>query len=262
MRGVLAPPWAPLWLPPGAFELNPSHPLAAGLIGFWPFQGSGKDYSIYNNTATFTASPGFSAGLLGPALSLNGSSQNAKAPAISAYQAANLTAVTMSCWFFPTAQQDGGLIVQNGSGAELYELRYDRSSSTVLNFVTDANGGVVAGSTGTPALNAWHHGLGVYDGAHMTVYLDGVAGTPQAATGGLTGSAQVMGFGNDPVNGAPWFAGSLANAMVYSRALSVQEITELYRSPFSTLRPVVQRQYYQGPQSVSSYVASQFLMAQ
>jgi len=83
----------------------------------------------------------------------------------------------------------------------------------------------------------WYHAAVTYhkiDGSNgvLTLYLNG------ASIGSLTGASGLVGsnvyntfFGADPTNGANSFRGSLDEARIYSKALSQNEILDLYNLP-------------------------------
>lgn len=89
----------------------------------------------------------------------------------------------------------------------------------------------VSGST-VYTVGRWYYTVVTYDGADVKFYVDGAL-TDTKNIGSITfvtsGSLEI---GHDPPGGDEFFNGSLANAQVYSRALSQAEI----QNNFNTLR--------------------------
>jgi len=75
----------------------------------------------------------------------------------------------------------------------------------------------------------WHHVVGTYDGSYLRVYLDGqLDNTPYAFSDTLqnTGTLQIV--GNNHWGGGFLWAGNVDEVRFYNRALSQDEITDLY----------------------------------
>jgi hypothetical protein len=73
----------------------------------------------------------------------------------------------------------------------------------------------------------WIHVAGVYDGAMMRLYVDGVEVASQAKSGALRiGSAPVY-VGENPVDTVRPFDGVIDGVIVYARSLSGIELEEL-----------------------------------
>jgi hypothetical protein len=88
-------------------------------------------------------------------------------------------------------------------------------------------------SLGIQPIGTWHLWLGTYDGAAVTLYIDGTKETPSSATGGITYPPAT-----DTLIGAYWGAASatpsgfanidLAEVIVYGRGLSATEVAEIH----------------------------------
>ena len=64
----------------------------------------------------------------------------------------------------------------------------------------------VLANKAAPSTGVWHYLVGTYDGSNVTVYIDGVAGTPVAQTGNTNAVNTNLQFGskdgaNYPING-------------------------------------------------------------
>lgn len=79
----------------------------------------------------------------------------------------------------------------------------------------------------------WRHIVGVYDGVHIYVYVDGLLGSDVGDLTGVTGSSSepmVLFAENDGSQND--FNGSIDDVMLFNRALTASEIAQLYREPF------------------------------
>jgi hypothetical protein len=96
-------------------------------------------------------------------------------------------------------------------------------------------------STGVLNDGNWHFVAGVYDGVHIYLYVDGALNASATATGGLTGEAGAhlyLGGNADYTlvgNNQRYFAGALAQAAVFTNALSAAQVQSLYAVPKPTI---------------------------
>jgi hypothetical protein len=122
-----------------------------------------------------------------------------------------------------------------GTGVGTWTLQNHNTVTGKLMFSYNAanpwNINTVSGST-IYTVGRWYYTAVTYDGADVKFYVDGVL-TDTKTIGPITfvtsGSLEI---GHDPPGGDEFFNGSLANAQVYSRALSQTEI----QNNFTTLR--------------------------
>jgi len=84
----------------------------------------------------------------------------------------------------------------------------------------------------------WHHVVGVWNGSHLFLYVDGVSvGTSLPAFAGpFRDTAANVAIGASS-SGNHEHNGSIDNVMIFNRALTPQEIIELYRNPFCMFQP-------------------------
>jgi hypothetical protein len=85
-----------------------------------------------------------------------------------------------------------------------------------------------AGTTGMFKVGTWHHVAGVYDGAQMQLYLDGVLAATTNVTGTLIGYDTVLRMGTNGGLTEP-LKGKLDDIRVYNRALTADELKEVMR---------------------------------
>jgi hypothetical protein len=85
------------------------------------------------------------------------------------------------------------------------------------------------GATNMAKAAKWHHVAGVYDGAQLKLYFDGVLAASSNVTGNLIGYDTVLRLG---INGGLTepMAGKMDDVRIYNRALSAEEIAAVMQS--------------------------------
>lgn len=74
----------------------------------------------------------------------------------------------------------------------------------------------------------WHHVAGVYDGEHVSLYVDGALAGTVAASGPLTLNSEPVWLGNNPAARGLFFNGWLDDVRLYARGLSEEEVKTLH----------------------------------
>ena len=232
--------------------------LSNGLVGYWPLDGnttswtSGttQDASGNGNTGTLvgmstTTSP--VPGRIGQALKFNGSSQYSNLGNPTALQITG--AITLSAWVnfssFPTANNgcvvNCAAIIEKGYNGttESYFVRYFYDGST-----KKLQAGSFTGSTSFVtswtinfSLNSWHLVTGEYDGVNWVLYVDGVKMSSTAAASGALATSVAASIGGASISGSftRFFPGTIDDVRIYNRALSAQEVAQLYAMGQATI---------------------------
>jgi hypothetical protein len=191
-------------------------------VAFWPLDGSYGDLSPVGG-------PAFADGHTGQGVALNGSTQflDAGKPVLdtsSDYSAAAWVRLGKADGAFQT------VISQDGPGNSDFYLQYSGADQRfAMSFA-----GVRALAPVKPEVGRWYHLVGVRDTVkgELRLYVDGVlAGTvgaclPQAAPTGDT----VIGRGKYGGNAVDYLDGTVDQVHLYDRALSADEIKQLYDS--------------------------------
>ena len=210
---------------------------SANLMGHWQFEeGSGSiagDSSGNGNFGTLLNGPAWTAGIAGGGLSFDGVDDAVDVGNNASLNPAN--SLTLAVWVNSgnlTATQMvfskyGALIqyfirLQTGGG-----LRFSLNAGGVT---TDLNSGA------TLSVNTWHHIAGTYDGTAMRFYIDGVLDSSVAKTGAMTDNGSNVQIGRRS-NNRMFFKGALDEARIYDRALSSQEVKDLYDSNAPMIDP-------------------------
>ncbi len=105
------------------------------------------------------------------------------------------------------------------------------SSTAKINFAVSANGTskTTAVNSATISNNTWYHVVAVKDGTNITLYVNGVAGTPVAFSSSIFATtANFFLFSHS--GGTRSFAGLIDECGVWSRTLTSAEVTDLYNS--------------------------------
>jgi len=229
----------------------PSYVPTNGLVGYWPFNGNANDESGNGRNgqvtdATLTADQfgnsssaynfdytGYSNGSLDDMIYVphdNG---------------LNSQQLSVSCWFKPTAWSYPG---NPGSSAvfkrtengydnppgEFWYIVFNDDGKLVAGLISDSQGNSpVESPTGAITLGNWCHAVLTYDGGVEKLYLNGnlidqVSGSNLLSTQGTSG----LSFGVSYQANGYWrpFNGDIDESAVWNRALTEQEITDLYNS--------------------------------
>lgn len=221
----------PYQKPPLGAMLDRSHPLAKGLVGCWLMNES-LGTIIYNSSGNLTngvliggtwSGGGIRGGTGGitdlgnpPELGITGNSLSLEVlyrPHASG--AANTNKQFITKW-------PNGFVLgyENAANNRIWCVVYVGSSKTAY--------GVVPVSD----VSINYHIVGVYDGANVIVYVNGIPGSPIAATGNISSTAANVQIGSYDDGSQP-VAGVMQYARTYNRALTQQEIQSLYFSPYA-----------------------------
>lgn len=139
-------------------------------------------------------------------------------------------AITLSAWIYaPTPTSNYQMIIdkQPSTGSYGYTLRLDSTSGKILFRVSGTSNTDLLGNTVLSA-STWYHVLGVYDGNTSKIYVNGVLDGSQANSGTIVYDTSDLGIGRRGNQAAYYFNGKIDEARIYSRALSPQEVVNLY----------------------------------
>ncbi len=115
---------------------------------------------------------------------------------------------TIECWVYFNAVSDDIIISKWNAGSTPGTNQWVLNTiSAVPTFSWSIDGNFAAGSAiGTTLVaNRWHHLAAVRNGSSITLYVDGVGGTPVSVSGSLYGSeTEVLGISYRRNNGSTW----------------------------------------------------------
>ena len=214
-------------------RVQPWKTTAKGLVGCWPcFEGAGlvlHDIAGRANDGALVASgrPNWSdapAPLPYGALAFSGAN-NVTTVQNSPVRTGQLT---VTAWVNPVVTSRGDMVTvwQNGGTAgDQFDLIHFNGSPTIFisNGATNAN----AGFGGAMAGGQWYHLAGRYDGATLSIWMNGVQQAAAATALGLSNPGSSVRFGNNAASDGA-FTGSLGEVRIYDRALAPSEIWDIY----------------------------------
>lgn len=213
----------------------PSYVPTNGLAGYWPFTGNANDVSGNgnngtNNGATLTTDR---FGNANSAYSFNGTSNYLNMNSSTSLNTANMNQLSISGWF---NSSNGGFVVRFGNpnittGGIGYEIYVDAVNLNVNNWWNNQSPKY---SYFTPRQNnQWQFFVIVFDfNANIaSFYVNGILINTQNTV--LHKSINpVLNIGRN-TNGSSYFSGKIDDVGIWNRALTQQEITNLYQSEVS-----------------------------
>ena len=218
--------------------------ITSNLQGWWKLDdGTGTtpiDSSTngYNGTFNFGTNPAptWVTGKIGPyALNRTGALIGGSNNQIDIGDQTNLRIsgnLTVSMWIKFTASQSNEPILMRGDTGYSYAMFVDYSSANKIRmYINSGSTAYTAASASTYNDGNWHMVTGVYDGAHVKLYIDGGATetvTGSAYTGAISTAAHEVCIYAYCGQGTAAYDGSVDDIRIYNRALSSGDITQLY----------------------------------
>lgn len=222
-----------------------------GLVGHWRLDsGSGSsvlDSSGSSNNGNLLNSASWNQGKLNGGVNLDGTDDYLDMGDLPVYESSNFT---ISVWVKRNgAQADWVRIFNKGNAGGApwgsYKLEFNNTSDTILNLhlgFTDGSAALVQSKTPL-ADGVWTNYTATYDGNTLKLYVNGSQeGNLNVAGKSLLYDAVPLTFGG--YNGFGYFKGSMDEIRYYNRALSTQEVADLYISE-NTVSPSIE--VYPGP---------------
>ena len=209
--------------------------LSDGLVGYWKMdEGVGTttaDSSGNSNTGTFgtgDSAPGFVSGKYGIGISFDGVNDYISGGNSTSLQIRN--AITISAW---VKGSGGGKIVNKGR-SDHAQGDYDLKKTGFTLYVDSLgypNGNKSVSFTSPD--NVWAHIVATYDGDYMRVYVNNaLAGSTQIGSHTIDSYGRDLWIGSNnrgSIQASDWFNGLIDEVRVYNRALSKDEIAQLYQ---------------------------------
>ncbi len=209
--------------------------ISTGLIGWWKFdESSGTsaiDSSTGGNTGTLQNNPTRVAGKLGNALTFVGTSLQyvdlgtAISPGSQATFAfwIKTTSTTANERVFgkETSDYDTPFVFWKPPGGNAYNFFTSKSAGG------NAYADVSISATGINN-GAWHHIVATVSSTTITTYLDNVQKNTGAWTHGIKASSENTFVGWSAYPSTTYFNGTLDEVRIYDRALSAEDVAQLY----------------------------------
>jgi len=223
-------------------QLNKNHPLNRGLVGFWLFnEGDGKkalDLSGNGNHGTLenmafpsTAASGWNAGRKGGALSFDGSNDYVDCGNDASLDI--ITEITLEAWIYPTTT--GTMEVFDKADSGTAYRSYINANSKGFQWYVSIGGTFqpIQSDRGVLPANTWYHIVLTHNGTNQVMYINNVVEATTSHSGNLLSeptSAFLIGSWRGI---ATYFNGQIDQVRIYNRALSAEEIKQLYLYPYA-----------------------------
>lgn len=210
--------------------------ITDGLVGHWKFdEGEGTtayDASGNDNHGTLVNGPIRTDGKVGGALNFDGSNDYVEVDDNSIFAG---DSVTISFWFKSTMTSSGSLVWKEriGSGGS-YWIRMEPESNQIRVLFRDSSNNSANITTSQIYNNGeWHYFVVTYNGSSGQIYVD------NEEDGSTFDSIYSWDSDESLYIGAQWgtesfFNGQIDDVRIYNRALSPEEIQDLYNYEYSS----------------------------
>ncbi|HRE52382.1 MAG TPA: T9SS type A sorting domain-containing protein [Flavitalea sp.] len=205
----------------------------SSLVAHWTMEeASGPtliDASGNNNNATIVGDVVRTAGIMGQAISLDGSGDYATVDHSASLNMS--TAITLAAWIKPEIQGTQRIIFKV-SGSTGYELFLANPNPQQFSVRFNGNASLRVNSTSSylDFLNTWVHVAATYDGATIRLYINGQLESSLASVFSIASNTNKLGIGATHT-GADDFKGGIDDARIYNTALSAAQIQALMETP-------------------------------
>ena len=225
----------------------PTYVPTNGLVGYWPFSGNANDASGNGNNGTLVNGPSATTDRFNntnSAYSFDGINDNITCGNISSLN--SVTTLSMSCWINCLTLDDYKRIIsvkENGNddfkGYNLKLMGVDEGGTGKIggNIRNGTSYNASGYSSVKPQRNTWYHVVTLFDGnatgnaARYKIYINGLldslsySGTvaPQ-----LSNNTYPLMFGGAYLMPNYYFSGKIDDIGIWNRALTQQEINNLY----------------------------------
>lgn len=132
--------------------------------------------------------------------------------------------LTQTAWIYPTANVANGTITTKTNA--YYFQRHNDGKLAAYQYGTTPAGYLY--STGTVPLNEWSFVAITYNGTKLIFYINGESSGEVNKAGNITNSSYGLYIGWDNYPSARYFDGIMFDARIYNRALTPNEIAEIY----------------------------------
>ncbi|UCD53411.1 MAG: LamG domain-containing protein [Phycisphaerales bacterium] len=219
-----------------SFKTLPDIPITdPDLMGWWKLdEGEGTaalDWSGHGRHGTFEGEPVWVAGIDGGALEFDGSSY------VDTGYTENLATYTIACWAKSPDAPSGAAPSGPLHREQNYQFNWNHGNEVFRGAAAMNTGGWQAASYMPLQANTWYHLAATFDGTALNAYRDGVliTSTPISAAPNAEGnSAKIARH----AAASQFFTGTVDDARIYSRALTVEEIVKVMRGdPFVAWSP-------------------------
>lgn len=219
---------------PEAVLRSGGHWSTHGLVGYWPMlEGRGgvvRSYSPYQNHGRCINAPTWRPGPWGSVLGFRAPRQQCVAADV--HGLPEFTLVANICATEDVSDWRSILMKTRGPLFRNFFLALTQTTGNLSFRLTTAESECVG-----PALNdnRWHHVAATFAAEQARLYVDGTCVDTNVHTSPLTGATEPFYIGYMSIDWPRYFDGAIGVTGVYDRALSADEIAELYAHPYLPL---------------------------
>ena len=228
--------------------INRSHPLARGLVGAWTFQDGGgsvlRDVSGHGHDGTLTnmdPATDWVTSRYGGALDFDGVNDYVDCGA-----GDHLNRVSVAVWCTPASGSRGDIAGVWGSGNSIREfiLLKGTVADRFALYVTDGSSFPNAVSSTAIVAGREYFVVGTYDGSNVSIFVDGSLEASTSSSLSVQNTSEPMKIG---ASADANFDGGLSAVFMWNRAISANEVADLYTRPFELYEPAIgtQERYYE-----------------
>lgn len=228
----------------GLLTVKGQHSLpTSGLVSWWRAEGNAND-SVGANNGTLFNGAGYGASIFGSSFTFDGNNDHVRVPDNISLRFN--TAITVGAWIYPTSHGAYHNILGKwdavfGISQHSFSIALEPGGRgyMVLSPSGIQDGSATVLTANTVPLNTWSHLAATYDGSSIRIFFNGVQAGELAYSNGFLSSTDDLAIGGFVGGGAPGqvvspFAGRIDEAVIYSRALSANEIATLATIPEPT----------------------------
>ncbi len=199
----------------------------ADMVAYYKFEGNANDSSGNNLHGIEKGNISYVAGVSDQAIDLDGKdSYMVDCGADAAFDIGNQ--ITVACWIKVNQfDREWQTIIAKGDDS----WRISRSGATnQLHFACSGLTPSPPWVNGNINVNngKWHHAVGVYDGARMYLYVDGILDVSRDAHGMINTSTSPVYIGENAQKTGRYFKGLIDELTIFNHALNTDKIKQLY----------------------------------
>jgi hypothetical protein len=187
--------------------------LTTGLIAHYPFEGDASDTSGNSNNGTPVGDTSLTTGISGQGYAFDGDGDY-----ISLADLINgANDFSISAWVKPATVTGEHHLLSGAANQQFYQ------TGTSLVYKTNS---LIVVATSVFSLDTWTHVSAIHDGTNIILYADGAEVQSQVID--ATDTVNGMGIAAFRSTGSFVFNGTMDEVRIYNRALSSDEVLELY----------------------------------
>jgi|UPI00047FBC1B hypothetical protein len=211
------------------FSQVPSYVPTTGLVAYWPFSGNANDASGNGNNgtvngATLTTDRN---GAANNAYSFNGTSDFISLVSYNFFSGNSSRSI--SFWIQTNQTQNGiPFSIGNASFNSCFNVRFGAGAPGIVGVMGFSNDFYpTSGSSSSIINNIWHNVVITFNGTTLKIFVDGVLDNSVNKSYNTSGTDNYIGKSNQS-GGESWVSGKIDDIGIWNRALTAQEITNLY----------------------------------